>query len=160
MKFFLGEEIDSLRASVRQFSKTQISPIACQIDRENKFPGELWQKMGALGLHGITVPETDGGVQMGYLAHCIAIEEISRASAAVGLSYGAHSNLCINQLQRWGDTEQKQKFLPNLISGKHIGALAMSEQNSGSDVVSMTLKAEKRNDGYVLNPSKIYQNRA
>ena len=156
LNFFLSEEIEGLRTSVRQFSQTEIAPIAAKIDKENVFPKNLWSKMGALGLHGITVPEKYGGVEMGYLAHCIAIEEISRASAAVGLSYGAHSNLCVNQLKRWGTEHQKKIYLPGLISGKHVGALAMSEQNSGSDVVSMTLKAEKRNDRFLLNGSKMW----
>lgn len=156
MDFFLGDEIDSLRASIRQFSNKEIAAIASEIDKNNQFPRELWEKMGDLGLHGITVPEIYGGVDMGYLAHCVAVEEISRASAAVGLSYGAHSNLCINQLKRWGNEEQKKAFLPDLISGKHIGALAMSEHNSGSDVISMSLKAEKRNDRYVLDGSKMW----
>ena len=156
LNFFLSEEIEGLRTSVRHFSQTEIAPIAAKIDKENVFPKNLWSKMGALGLHGITVPEKYGGVEMGYLAHCIAIEEISRASAAVGLSYGAHSNLCVNQLKRWGTEHQKKIYLPSLISGKHVGALAMSEQNSGSDVVSMTLKAEKRNDRFLLNGSKMW----
>ena len=156
MNFHLGEDIDSLRASVKRFSNDEILPIASEIDNINEFPLSLWTKMGDLGLHGITVPESDGGIGMGYLAHCIAIEEISRASASVGLSYGAHSNLCINQINRWGNQEQKRRYLPNLISGEHIGALAMSEHNSGSDVVSMSLQADKRNDRFVLNGSKMW----
>ena len=156
MNFHLGEDIDKLRLSVRRFAQKEILPIASDIDKTNEFPLSLWTKMGSLGLHGITVPEVDGGVEMGYLAHCVAIEEISRASASVGLSYGAHSNLCVNQLSRWGNTEQKRKFLPNLISGKQIGALAMSEHGAGSDVISMSLKAEKRNDRYILNGSKMW----
>lgn len=156
MNFHLGEDIDKLRLSVRRFAQKEILPIASDIDKTNEFPLSLWMKMGSLGLHGITVPEVDGGVEMGYLAHCVAIEEISRASASVGLSYGAHSNLCVNQLSRWGNTEQKRKFLPNLISGKKIGALAMSEHGAGSDVISMSLKAEKRNDRYILNGSKMW----
>ncbi|MDG2475162.1 MAG: isovaleryl-CoA dehydrogenase [Paracoccaceae bacterium] len=156
MNFHLGEDIDKLRLSVRRFAQKEILPIASDIDKTNEFPLILWKQMGSLGLHGITVPEANGGVEMGYLAHCVAIEEISRASASVGLSYGAHSNLCVNQLNRWGNTEQKRKFLPNLISGKQIGALAMSEHGAGSDVVSMSLKAEKRNDRYILNGSKMW----
>jgi isovaleryl-CoA dehydrogenase len=156
MNFHLGEDIDSLRASVKRFANDEILPIASEIDNINEFPLSLWTKMGDLGLHGITVPESDGGTGMGYLAHCIAIEEISRASASVGLSYGAHSNLCINQINRWGNQEQKRRYLPNLISGEHIGALAMSEHNSGSDVVSMSLQADKRNDRFVLNGSKMW----
>ena len=156
MNFHLGEDIDSLRASVKRFANDEILPIASEIDSINEFPLSLWTKMGDLGLHGITVPESDGGIGMGYLAHCIAIEEISRASASVGLSYGAHSNLCINQINRWGNQEQKRRYLPNLISGEHIGALAMSEHNSGSDVVSMSLQADKRNDRFVLNGSKMW----
>ena len=156
MNFHLGEDIDSLRASVKRFANDEILPIAAEIDKTNEFPQSLWTKMGDLGLHGITVSESDGGIGMGYLAHCIAIEEISRASASVGLSYGAHSNLCINQINRWGNQEQKRRYLPNLISGEHIGALAMSEHNSGSDVVSMSLQADKRNDRFVLNGSKMW----
>ena len=156
MNFHLGEDIDSLRASVKRFANDEILPIAAEIDKANEFPLSLWTKMGDLGLHGITVSESDGGIGMGYLAHCIAIEEISRASASVGLSYGAHSNLCINQINRWGNQEQKRRYLPNLISGEHIGALAMSEHNSGSDVVSMSLQADKRNDRFVLNGSKMW----
>ena len=156
MNFHLGEDIDSLRASVKRFANDEILPIASEIDKTNEFPKSLWTKMGDLGLHGITVSESDGGIGMGYLAHCIAIEEISRASASVGLSYGAHSNLCINQINRWGNQEQKRRYLPNLISGEHIGALAMSEHNSGSDVVSMSLQADKRNDRFVLNGSKMW----
>ena len=156
MNFYLGEDIDSLRASVKRFANDEILPIAAEIDKTNEFPQSLWTKMGDLGLHGITVSESDGGIGMGYLAHCIAIEEISRASASVGLSYGAHSNLCINQINRWGNQEQKRRYLPNLISGEHIGALAMSEHNSGSDVVSMSLQADKRNDRFVLNGSKMW----
>ena len=156
MNFHLGEDIDTLRVSVKRFANDEILPIAAEIDKTNEFPQSLWTKMGDLGLHGITVPESDGGIGMGYLAHCIAIEEISRASASVGLSYGAHSNLCINQINRWGNQEQKRRYLPNLISGEHIGALAMSEHNSGSDVVSMSLQADKRNDRFVLNGSKMW----
>ena len=156
MNFNLGEDIDALRETVRRFAADEIAPRAAEIDQSNEFPMDLWEKMGALGLHGITVPEADGGVAMGYLAHCIAIEEISRASASVGLSYGAHSNLCINQINRWGTAEQKQKYLPKLISGEHVGSLAMSEPGAGSDVVAMKLKAEKRNDGFMLNGNKMW----
>lgn len=156
MNFALGEEIDALRDMVQKFAAEEIAPRAAQIDESNEFPADLWEKMGALGLHGITVPEEDGGAGMGYLAHCIAVEEVSRASASVGLSYGAHSNLCVNQLRRWGNDEQKEKFLPKLISGEHVGSLAMSEPGAGSDVVSMKLRAEKRNDRYVLNGSKMW----
>ena len=156
MNFNLGEEIDVLQHTIRQFSATHIAPIAAEIDSTNQFPPELWKKMGDIGLHGITVSEQDGGAAMGYLAHVIAIEEISRASASVGLSYGAHSNLCVNQIARWGNPEQKQRLLPHLISGEHVGSLAMSEPSSGSDVVSMRLHAEKRNDRFVLNGSKMW----
>ena len=156
MNFGLSEEIEALRDTVRRFAADEIAPRAAEIDASNEFPMDLWEKMGALGLHGITVPEADGGVDMGYLAHCIAIEEISRASASVGLSYGAHSNLCVNQINRWGTTAQKAKYLPKLISGEHVGALAMSEPGAGSDVVSMKLRAERRNDGYLLNGNKMW----
>jgi isovaleryl-CoA dehydrogenase len=156
MNFGHGEEIDALRDMVRRFAQDEIAPRAAEIDSTNEFPMDLWEKMGALGLHGITVPEEDGGAAMGYLAHCVAIEEISRASASVGLSYGAHSNLCVNQLRRWGTAEQKAKYLPKLLSGEHVGSLAMSEPGAGSDVVSMKLRAEKRNDRYVLNGNKMW----
>ena len=156
MNFNLGEEIDALRETVQRFASEEIAPRAGEIDRTNSFPNDLWEKMGALGLHGITVPEADGGAGMGYLAHCVAIEEISRASASVGLSYGAHSNLCINQIARWGTAEQKTGHLPKLISGEHVGSLAMSETGAGSDVVSMRLKAEKRNDRFILNGGKMW----
>ena len=154
MNFDLGEDIDALRETVRRFAQEEIAPRAADIDESNSFPMDLWEKMGALGLHAITVPEADGGSNMGYLAHCVAIEEISRASASVGLSYGAHSNLCVNQIARWGTEAQKERYLPHLISGEHVGSLAMSEPNSGSDVVSMKLTAEKRNDKFVLNGNK------
>ncbi len=152
----LGEEVAALRDSVRRFARDNIAPQAAAIDREDRFPRTLWPAMGALGLHGITVPETHGGSDMGYLAHCVAMEEISRASASVGLSYGAHSNLCINQINRWGTLEQKQRYLPPLVSGDHVGSLAMSETEAGSDVVSMRLKAERRGDRYLLNGTKMW----
>ncbi|RLQ88534.1 isovaleryl-CoA dehydrogenase [Notoacmeibacter ruber] len=156
MNFALGEEIDALRETVRRFAAEEIAPRAAEIDSSNEFPSDLWRKMGDLGLLGVTVPEAYGGVEMGYLAHCVALEEISRASASVGLSYGAHSNLCVNQINRNGSEEQKQDYLPNLISGAHVGALAMSEPGAGSDVVSMKLKAEKRNDRFILNGNKMW----
>ena len=156
MNFNLGEDIDALRDTVRRFAQDEIAPRAAEIDASNEFPMDLWEKMGALGLHAITVPEADGGSNMGYLAHCVAIEEISRASASVGLSYGAHSNLCVNQIARWGTETQKKRYLPQLISGSHIGSLAMSEPSSGSDVVSMKLAAEKRNDKFILNGNKMW----
>jgi len=154
--FGLGEDIDMLRDSVRAFASDRIAPRAAEIDRSDEFPIDLWPEMGALGLHGITVEEEYGGAHMGYLAHCVALEEISRASASVGLSYGAHSNLCVNQIRRWGTAEQKAKYLPKLISGEHVGALAMSEPEAGSDVVSMRLKAEKKGDRYILNGTKMW----
>ena len=156
MNFNLGAEIDAIRDTVQRFASEEIAPRAADIDTTNSFPNDLWQKMGALGLHGITVSEQDGGANMGYLAHCVAIEEISRASASVGLSYGAHSNLCVNQVARWGTAEQKARYLPKLISGEHVGSLAMSEPGAGSDVVSMKLNAEKRNDRYILNGNKMW----
>ena len=156
LDFGLGEELDMLRDSVRGFSQDRVAPIAAEIDRTDEFPRYLWPEMGALGLHGITVDEEHGGAGLGYLAHCIAIEEVSRASASVGLSYGAHSNLCINQISRNGSEEQKRRYLPKLISGEHLGALAMSEAGSGSDVVSMKLRAEKRGDRWVLNGTKMW----
>ncbi|MDG2480590.1 MAG: isovaleryl-CoA dehydrogenase [Alphaproteobacteria bacterium] len=156
LDFDMGETADMLRDSVRSFADDRIAPLAAEIDREDRFPRELWPEMGALGLHGITVEEEWGGSGMGYLEHCVAVEEISRASASVGLSYGAHSNLCINQLRRWGTDEQKSRHLPRLISGEHLGGLAMSEPGAGSDVVSMKLRAEKRGDRYVLNGTKLW----
>ncbi len=156
LRFDHGETIDMLRDSVAAFAAAEIAPRAADIDAGNLFPRDLWPKLGDLGLHGITVPEADGGAGLGYLAHVVAVEEISRASASVGLSYGAHSNLCINQIARWGTAAQKAKYLPQLISGEHLGSLAMSESGSGSDVVSMRLRADKRNDRYVLNGSKFW----
>ena len=152
----LGPEIDLLRSSVRDFAEDKIAPIAAEIDRDDRFPVELWPEMGALGLHGITVEEEYGGSGMGYLAHCVAMEEVSRASASVGLSYGAHSNLCVNQIRRNGSAAQKAKYLPKLITGEHVGALAMSEPGAGSDVVSMRLRADKKGDRYVLNGTKMW----
>ena len=152
----LGAEIDMLRDSVRGFAAAEIAPRAAAIDRDNAFPRDLWPKMGALGLHGITVEEEYGGAGMGYLEHVVAMEEVSRASASVGLSYGAHSNLCVNQIRRYGTDEQKRRYLPKLISGEHVGALAMSEAGAGSDVVSMRMRAERKGDRYVLNGTKIW----
>ena len=154
--FDLGETADALRETVHDFSSNEIAPRAAEIDKTNQFPMDLWPKLGALGLHGITVEEEYGGSGLGYLEHCVAMEEISRASASVGLSYGAHSNLCVNQLRRNGNAAQKQKYLPKLVSGEHVGALAMSEPGSGSDVVSMMTRAEKKGDRYVLNGSKMW----
>jgi isovaleryl-CoA dehydrogenase len=156
MSFSLGEDAEALRDMVHRFAQERIAPRAAQIDVSNEFPNELWREMGELGLLGITSDEKYGGAGLGYLAHCIAMEEISRASASVGLSYGAHSNLCVNQIQRNGTDEQKQKYLPKLISGEHVGSLAMSESGAGSDVVSMKLRAEKRNDCFVLNGTKMW----
>jgi isovaleryl-CoA dehydrogenase len=156
LDFRLGETIDMLRATVQQFAAAEIAPRAGEIDRSNQFPADLWRKMGDLGLLGITVEEDYGGTDMGYLAHIVAMEEISRASGSVGLSYGAHSNLCVNQIRRNGNEAQKRKYLPRLISGEHVGALAMSEPGSGSDVVSMRLRAEHKGDRYVLNGSKMW----
>jgi isovaleryl-CoA dehydrogenase len=155
-QFPLGDDVAALREAVRDFAQHEIAPRAADIDRDNLFPHSLWKKLGDLGVHGLTVAEEYGGTGMGYVAHMVAMEEISRASASVGLSYGAHSNLCINQLHRNGSEAQKRKYLPKLISGDHIGALAMSEPGAGSDVVSMKLKAEKRGDRYVLNGSKMW----
>ena len=155
-QFPLGEDIAALREAVRDFAQHEIAPRAADIDRDNLFPHALWKKLGDLGVNGLTVPEEYGGTNLGYVAHMVAMEEISRASASVGLSYGAHSNLCINQIKRNGSEAQKQKYLPKLISGEHIGALAMSEPGAGSDVVSMKLRAERRGDRYVLNGSKMW----
>lgn len=152
----LGPEIAALRDSASAFADDKIVPLAAEIDRDDRFPRELWPQMGELGLHGITVSGEFGGADMGYLAHCVAMEEISRASASIGLSYGAHSNLCINQIHRWGTQEQKRKYLPKLVSGEHVGSLAMSETEAGSDVVSMRLKAERKGDRYVLNGAKMW----
>ncbi|MEM1317019.1 MAG: isovaleryl-CoA dehydrogenase, partial [Pseudomonadota bacterium] len=154
--FALGDEADMLRDSVRSFSQDRLAPLADKIDRDDWFPREVWPEMGELGLHGITVPEEWGGSGLGYLEHCIAMEEVSRASASVGLSYGAHSNLCVNQLSRWGNDDQKTRYLDKLVSGEHLGALAMSEPGAGSDVVSMKLRADKKGDRYVLNGSKFW----
>jgi isovaleryl-CoA dehydrogenase len=156
LDFHLGETIDMLRATVQQFAADEIAPRAAEIDRSNQFPHDLWRKMGDLGLLGITVDEDHGGTAMGYLAHIVAMEEISRASASVGLSYGAHSNLCVNQIRRNGSEAQKRKYLPKLVSGEHVGALAMSEPGSGSDVVSMRLRADRKADSYVLNGNKMW----
>ena len=154
--FDLGETADAIRATVRDFAQDKIAPRAAEIDRSNQFPRDLWPEMGALGLHGITVAEEFGGAGLGYLEHVVAMEEISRASASVGLSYGAHSNLCVNQISRNGSDAQKRRYLPKLISGEHIGALAMSEPGAGSDVVSMRTRADKKGDRYVLNGSKMW----
>jgi isovaleryl-CoA dehydrogenase len=156
LDFALGEEIDALRDATRRFAAGRIAPIAAGIDRTDEFPRHLWPEMGALGLHGITAAEEYGGTGLGYLAHCVAMEEVSRASASVGLSYGAHSNLCVNQIMRNGNAGQKAKYLPKLISGEHLGALAMSEPNAGSDVVSMKLRADKRGSRYLLNGTKFW----
>jgi len=154
--FGLGSDVDMLRKTAGDFAQDRIAPRAAAIDRDNEFPRDLWPEMGALGLHGITVEEDYGGAGLGYLHHCVAMEEISRASAAVGLSYGAHSNLCVNQIRRNGSEAQKRKYLPKLISGEHVGALAMSEPGAGSDVVSMRTRADKKSDRYILNGSKMW----
>ena len=156
LDFDLGETVDLLRETVRSFAKNQIAPRAADIDRENRFPMDLWGKMGELGLLGITVPEEYGGAAMGYLEHVVAVEEISRASASVGLAYGAHSNLCVNQICRNGNERQKRQYLPKLLSGEHVGALAMSEAGAGSDVVGMRLRADLKGDRYLLNGSKMW----
>ncbi|WP_017668421.1 isovaleryl-CoA dehydrogenase [Sandarakinorhabdus sp. AAP62] len=157
LNFAHGETIDMLRDTVRAFAAAEIAPRAAEIDATNTFPRDLWPKMGELGLHGITVPEADGGIGLGYLAHVVVVEELSRASASVGLSYGAHTNLCINQIARWGSAEQKARYLPDLISGQHVGSLAMSEPGAGSDVIGMKLRAEIQGNGdYVLNGNKMW----
>ena len=156
LNFDLGEEIDMLRDQVYQFSQAEIAPLAETSDNDNHFPNQLWPKLGEMGLLGVTVSEQYGGCEMGYLAHTVAMEEVSRASAGIGLSYGAHSNLCVNQIYRNGSDEQKDKYLPKLVTGEHIGALAMSEPNAGSDVVSMKLRAEKKGDKYILNGNKMW----
>ncbi|MDI5837487.1 MULTISPECIES: isovaleryl-CoA dehydrogenase [Shewanella] len=156
LNFGLGEEVDMLRDAVQDFAKHEIAPIAAKVDHDNAFPNEIWPVLGGMGLLGVTVPEEYGGANMGYLAHVVAMEEISRASASIGLSYGAHSNLCVNQINRNGNAAQKAKYLPKLVSGEHIGALAMSEPNAGSDVVSMKLHARKEGDRYILNGNKMW----
>lgn len=156
LDFQLGDDIDMLRDSVTSFTAAEIAPRAADIDRDNDFPADLWRKMGDLGVLGITVEEEYGGAGLGYVAHCVAMEEISRGSGSVGLSYGAHSNLCVNQIRRNGNEAQKRKYLPKLISGHHVGALAMSEPGAGSDVVSMKLRADKRGDRYILNGTKMW----
>src|SRR6201997_4949818 len=156
LEFGLGETADAIRETTARFAADRIAPIAAEIDETNAFPRSLWPQMGELGLHGVTVEEEFGGLGLGYLEHVVAMEEVSRASASVGLSYGAHSNLCVNQIRRNGSEAQKKKYLPDLISGKHVGALAMSEPGAGSDVVSMRLRAERRGDRYVLNGSKMW----
>ncbi len=157
MNFSLGEEIEALRELTHRFAQAEIKPFAGEIDETNEFPRErLWTRLGELGLLGVTVEEEYGGANKGYLAHCVAMEEISRASASVGLSYGAHSNLCVNQIRRNGTAAQREKYLPKLVSGEHVGALAMSEPGAGSDVVSMKLRADRKGDCYVLNGNKMW----
>ena len=156
LDFGLGETADAIRETTQRFAADRIAPLAAEIDATNAFPRQLWPQMGALGLHGITVEEEWGGLGLGYLEHVVAMEEVSRASASVGLSYGAHSNLCVNQIRRWGTPEQKTRYLPQLISGEHVGSLAMSEAGSGSDVISMKLRADRRGDDYVLNGTKFW----
>jgi isovaleryl-CoA dehydrogenase len=156
LEFDLGEMAETIRDTTRRFATDRIAPLAAEIDEDDRFPGELWPQMGELGLHGITVEEEWGGLGLGYLEHVVAQEEVARASASVGLSYGAHSNLCVNQIRRWGNEEQKKKYLPPLIAGDHVGALAMSEAGAGSDVVGMKLKAEKSGNGYRLNGTKFW----
>jgi len=156
LDFDLGETADMIRETTARFAAGQIAPLAAEIDRTNDFPRQLWPQMGALGLLGVTADEEYGGLGLGYLEHVVAMEEVSRASASVGLSYGAHSNLCVNQIRRWGNPDQKARYLPKLVSGEHVGALAMSEAGSGSDVISMRLRAQKRGDRYVLNGTKFW----
>ncbi len=156
LDFGLGETADAIRETTARFAAAEIAPLAAEIDATNAFPRQLWPKMGALGLHGITVEEAFGGLGLGYLEHVVAMEEVSRASASVGLSYGAHSNLCVNQIRRWGSEAQKRRYLPGLISGEHVGALAMSEAEAGSDVISMRLRADRRGEAYVLNGTKFW----
>ena len=156
LDFDLGETADAIRETTARFSQDVIAPLAAEIDATNEFPRHLWPQMGELGLHGITVEEADGGLGLGYLEHVVAMEEVSRASASIGLSYGAHSNLCVNQIRRWGTPEQKRRYLPKLISGEHVGALAMSEESAGSDVISMRLRAERKGDRFVLNGTKFW----
>jgi isovaleryl-CoA dehydrogenase len=156
LDFGLGEMADTIRETTERFAREKIAPIAAEIDEKDEFPQHLWPEMGELGLHGITVEEEFGGLGLGYLEHVVAQEEVARASASVGLSYGAHSNLCVNQIRRWGNDDQKKKYLPKLISGEHVGALAMSEASAGSDVVGMKLKAEKSGNGYRLNGTKFW----
>src|SRR6201992_870703 len=156
LEFGLGETADAIRETTARFAADRIAPIAAEIDETNAFPRALWPQMGELGLHGVTVEEEFGGLGLGYLEHVVAMEEVSRASASIGLSYGAHSNLCVNQIRRWGTPGQKARYLPKLISGEHVGALAMSEAEAGSDVVSMKLKAARRGDRYILNGTKFW----
>src|ERR1700732_823193 len=156
LDFDLGADVEALRDTVRDFASDEIAPLAAEIDRTDKFPRQLWPKMGALGLHGITVEEEHGGANMGYLAHVVAMDEVSRGSASVGLSYGAHSNLCVNQIRRNGSDAQRRKYLPKVMSGEHVGALAMSEPGAGSDVVSMRLRADRKGDHYILNGTKMW----
>src|ERR1700759_3791283 len=156
LEFALGETADAIRETTARFAADKIAPIAAEIDETNTFPRQLWPQMGELGLHGVTVEEEFGGLGLGYLEHVVAMEEVSRASASVGLSYGAHSNLCVNQLHRNGSEAQKRRYLPKRVSGAHVGALAMSEPGAGSDVVSMRLRAEKKGDRYILNGSKMW----
>src|ERR1700759_2188738 len=156
LDFQLGEMADTIRETTERFARDRIAPIAAEIDRTDEFPRQLWPEMGGIGLHGITVEEEFGGLGLGYLEHVVAQEEVARASASVGLSYGAHSNLCINQIRRWASPEQKQRYLPKLISGEHVGALAMSEAGAGSDVVSMKLRAERAEGGFILNGAKFW----
>ena len=156
LDFGLGETAEAIRDTTQRFAADRIAPLAADIDATNSAPRQLWPQMGELGLHGITVEEAFGGLGLGYLEHVVAMEEVSRASASVGLSYGAHSNLCVNQIRRWGSEDQKRRYLPGLISGEHVGSLAMSESGSGSDVVSMSLRAERRGDRYVLNGTKFW----